>query len=133
MKDKSLGVSMNSTAKKYFLLHIILLLYSTGGIFSKLAAGEKFLSVPFILLYGIQILILLVYAFGWQQVLKVMPLSTAYANKAVTIVWGGLWGVLFFYEKLSAGKIVGCLIVLAGVALYGYADGKKRSEGTAKL
>ncbi len=118
---------MNLTAKKYLLLHTILLLYSTGGIFSKLAAGETFLSLPFILLYGMQIVILIVYAFGWQQVLKRMPLSTAYANKAVTIVWGGLWGVLLFFEKMTAGKIIGCLIVLGGVALYGYAEGKEEA------
>lgn len=119
---------MNSTVKKYLLLHTILILYSTGGIFSKLAAGEKFLSLQFLILYGLQIVILIVYAFGWQQVLKRMPLSTAYANKAVTIVWGGLWGVLLFSEKMTAGKVIGCLIVLGGVALYGYAEGKQNAE-----
>ena len=53
-----------------------------------------------------------------------MPLSVAYANKAVTVVWGCLWGVLIFHERLTPGKVIGALMVLAGVALYGLADGK---------
>ena len=106
------------------------MLYSTGGIISKLAAGQPFLSLPFILLYGCQILILAFYAVGWQQFIKRMPLSVAYANKAVTVIWGCIWGVLIFHEYLTPGKIIGGLLVLCGVALYGYADGKmeKREE-----
>ena len=42
----------------------------------------------------------------------------AYANRAVTIVWGIIWGLLFFNEKLNAGKIIGAVIVIAGVLLY---------------
>ena len=36
---------------------------------------------------------LVAYAFGWQQVIKHLPLTTAYANKAVTVVWGILLGL----------------------------------------
>ena len=42
----------------------------------------------------------------------------AYANRAVTIVWGIIWGLLFFNEKLSLGKVIGAVIVIAGVLLY---------------
>ena len=59
-----------------------------------------------------------VYAIGWQQVIKRLPLITAYANRAVTIVWGIIWGLLIFNEKLNAGKVIGALIVIAGVILY---------------
>lgn len=100
------------------------MLYSTGGIVSKLAAGQPFMSLPFIALYGLEILILGFYAIGWQQFIKRMPLSVAYANKAATVIWGCIWGVLIFHEHLTPGKIIGGLLVLAGVALYGYADGK---------
>lgn len=119
---------MNTKAKTYIALHLFLMLYSAGGIISKLAAGYPFLSTPFILLYGLEILILAFYAIGWQQFMKRMPLSAAYANKAVTVIWGGVWGVLIFREQLSAGKIVGGLLVLVGVALYGWADGKADKE-----
>lgn len=108
----------------YSLLHLFLMVYSTGGIVSKLAAGHPFMSPAFIALYSIEILILGFYAIGWQQFIKRMPISVAYANKAVTVVWGCVWGVLIFHEHLTAGKIVGAALVLAGVALYGYSDGK---------
>lgn len=115
---------MASNVKTSIALHLFLMVYSVGGIVSKLAAGKEFLSLPFLFLYGAEILILAFYAFGWQQFIKRMPLSVAYANKAVTVIWGCLWGVLFFHEHLSAGKVIGALLVLIGVALYGCADGK---------
>ena len=115
---------MNDKVKTNLFLHLLLMVCSTAGILSKLAAGKEFLSLPFLFLYGAEILLLAFYAFGWQQFIKRMPLSVAYANKAVTVVWGCLWGVLFFHEHLSAGKVIGALLVLIGVALYGYADGK---------
>ena len=61
-----------------------------------MAAGYSFLSLPFIFWYGLVILNLGIYAVVWQQIIKHLPLTTAYANKAVTIVWGILWGSLFF-------------------------------------
>ena len=103
------------------------MIYTAGGILSKLAAGESFMSLPFILYYAGELVILLFYAVGWQQFVKRMPLSAAYANKAVTVVWGMLWGVLIFHEKLTAGKVIGGLMVLIGIALYGFADGKDRA------
>lgn len=118
---------MKSKTKVYILLHVFLMIYSTGGIISKLAGKYSFLSIPFILLYGLEIIILAFYAIGWQQFIKRMPLSVAYANKAVTVVWGCIWGVLVFREHLSAGKVIGGLLVLAGVALYGLADGNLNS------
>ncbi|MBR3272342.1 MAG: EamA family transporter [Clostridia bacterium] len=115
---------MNDKAKTCLALHLFLMVYSTGGIVSKLASGQPFLSPAFILLYALEILILAFYAIGWQQFIKRMPLSVAYANKSVTVVWGCIWGVLFFHEQLSPGKVVGAILVLCGIALYGYADGK---------
>ena len=115
---------MKAKAILYVALHLFLMVYATSGLISKLAAGEEFLSLPFILLYGTEILLLAFYAIGWQQFIKRMPLSVAYANKAVTVVWGCIWGMLIFHEHLTVGRIVGAMLVLAGVALYGYADGK---------
>lgn len=101
--------------KYYILLHIVLVLYSMGGICSKLAAEQTFLSFKFILFYGILLLNLAVYALLWQQILKRLPLVTAYANKAVTVIWGMLWGYLFFQEQIRLQQILGGLIIIAGV------------------
>ena len=104
--------------KPFLLLHALLLLYSLSDIFSKLAAGTEVFSLPFLLCYGVVIVILFVYALGWQQVIKQLPLSTAYANKAVTTIWGTVWGILLFRESFSLGKGIGILLVIAGIVLY---------------
>lgn len=108
--------------KVYFSLHFLLLLYSLGGIFTKEAGKQEFLSWRFIACYAGLLFILGIYALGWQQIIKRIPLTTAFANKAVTILWGILWGVLFFDEEISVGKLVGAGIVAAGVVLYTSAD-----------
>lgn len=122
---------MKSNVKVYIALHLFLMFYSVSGILSKLAAGKTFLSLPFLLFFGGQMFILAFYAIGWQQFMKRMPLSAAYANKAVTVIWGCVWGVLIFREQLSAGKIVGGLLVLIGVVLYGWAN-EKMGKGVDK-
>lgn len=99
------------------LLHILLLAYSLGGICSKRAAQHDFLSFEFMLYYGIVLLILFAYAILWQQILKRLPLVTAYANKAITVIWGMLWGSVFFRESVSVWKIMGALIIILGVYL----------------
>ena len=111
--------------KKLFVLlglHIMLMFFSMSGIASKLAAGEKFLSPKFILYYAVIIGLLGVYAIVWQQIIKRLPLTTAYANRAVTIVWGIIWGVLFFHENVTPLKVIGAVIVIVGVVLFATAD-----------
>ena len=119
---------MNNKLKTFLFLHLLLMVYSSSGILGKLAGTHPFPSWPFLLLYAGVVALLGVYALGWQQVLKRIPLSVAYANKAVTVIWGCVWGMLLFREQLSPGKAVGGLLVLAGVALYGWADGKAAKE-----
>lgn len=104
------------------LLHIMLMIYSMSGICSKLAAGQKFLSMKFCLYYGLIILLLGFYAIGWQQIIKKMPLTAAFANKAVTVVWGIIWGFVFFKEPITPGKVVGAVLVIAGIVMYALAD-----------
>ncbi len=103
--------------KKYVLLHALLLIYSFCGVFSKLAASEEFLSIKFIIFYGISIAILGIYALCWQQILKRMSLTGAFFNKAIVIIWGMLWGSLFFNETISINMVIGAIIVLIGVGV----------------
>lgn len=116
----------NSTMLTLILLHIMLMIYSSSGIFSKLAAGEPFLSVKFCLYYSVIIGLLGFYAIGWQQIIKRIPLTTAFANKAVTVAWGLIWGFLFFQEKITVGKVVGAFLVISGVVLFAVADKKDK-------
>lgn len=114
--------------KTLFALHLLLMAYSTSGILSKLAAGVDFLSFDFCILYGGVLCLLGFYAIGWQQILKKLPLTTAFSNKAVTIVWGIIWGALFFFEPITLPKAVGALLIIAGVVLFSHADGQEMSD-----
>lgn len=62
------------------------------------------------------------YAIGWQQIIKRLPLTTAFANKAVTVVWGIIWGAVFFHESITVGKVIGAALVIVGVVIYARAD-----------
>ena len=114
--------------KVYIALHVMLMVYSMSGICSKMAAGQAFLSLPFLLLYGMVIALLGFYAICWQQILKRIPLTTAFANKAVTVVWGLVWGVLVFHEHITVGKIIGILLVVMGIVVYVLSDKEQSHE-----
>lgn len=114
--------------KVLFLLHIMLMIYSMSGICSKMAAKQEFLSFSFCFYYGMIILLLGFYAIGWQQIIKRLPLTTAFANKAVTVVWGLVWGFVFFQEPITVKKVLGAVLVIAGVVIYAKADGEKDEE-----
>ena len=110
------------------LLHIMLMVYSMSGICSKMASRQDFLSLRFILYYAGVIVLLAVYAVAWQQIIKRISLTLAYANRAVTVVWGLVWGMIFFHEQVTVGKAVGAMLVVAGVVFYALADNKQSDD-----
>lgn len=106
----------------YLALHLLLVLYSCSGILSKTASGYAFLSAGFCVCYAGIIVLLGIYAICWQQIIKRLPLTTAYANRAVTVVWGMVWGVVVFKEHLGILQVFGGIVVLIGVALFASSD-----------
>lgn len=94
-----------------------MIILSFGGVFSKIAAKYDFLSFEFIAFYGFSLFTLLIYTLFWQKILKQIPLNLAYANKAVTIIWGMLWGILFFKEQVSIVQFVSVAIIIVGVII----------------
>lgn len=111
-----------------FILHIALLMFSFLSLFSKFAAGEELLSFKFIMYYGLVLAGMFIYAVVWQQLLKKLPLVTAYANKAVTVIWGIIWGFVFFDEPVTIKKVLGAVIIIIGVYVVVTAD----NPGTEK-
>lgn len=108
---------MSNRLKHILWLQCVVLLYTTSGIFAKLASGEGFLSWGFILLYGGEICVLGIYAILWQQIIKRVDLSLAYANRAVALLWSMLWAFLFFHETITVKNIIGVVIVIAGTMI----------------
>lgn len=120
---------MRERIKTLILLHMMLMIYSMSGICSKRASSADFLSLEFCVFYGLIILLLGLYAIGWQKIIKKLPLTTAFANKAVTVIWGMVWGMLFFREDITIGKIIGAFLIICGVVIFAYAD----ADGKEKL
>lgn len=102
---------------RYLYLHIILLLQVFSGICLKFASGNNFLSINFILFYGLGIFFLILYAFFWQKILKIMPLSTAYMNVSMVIIWMIFVGYLIWGEPITINKIIGALFVITGIII----------------
>ena len=120
---------MNRKHLKILLaLHLLLMVYSMSGICSKLASRAPFLSFQFCLYYAAIIGLLGIYAIGRQQIIKCLPLTTAFSNKAVTVVWGIIWGAVFFQEPITVKKVVGAALIIAGVLLYARADTASSGE-----
>ncbi len=106
---------MKDKIKWFVILHIIIIIISASSIISKDAGNYAFLSWDWILRYGCVVAILGFYAIAWQQVLKHLPLIVAYANKAVTTIWGLVWGYLITHEEITPMKIIGAAVVILGV------------------
>ena len=123
MKKTDKGTFVGEVPLKWFiLLHLSLVLNSLAGTASKLAGRQKFLSFKFMFWYGVMLLITMSFAFAWQQILKNMSLTFAFTNKPITIVWGLIWGVMFFRETLTWKMVLGSAIILVGI-IVGVSDG----------
>lgn len=121
---------MNTKNQKFTLLglHVLLMVYSLGGILSKVASEKAWFTWSWLLLMGGIFFLLAFYAFGWQQIIKRLPLTTAFANKAITVVWGIVWGALFFDETITPGKLLGAALIIGGVVLFVKADREERPD-----
>lgn len=99
------------------LLQLVVMIYTLSSVAAKLASGQEAFSFAFFLFYGIEILILGIYAIAWQQIIKRCDLSVAYANRSMAILWSLIWTVIFFHETLTLKNIAGVLIVFAGTMI----------------
>ena len=107
------------------LLQAVFFIYSISSIVSKIASDREIFSLEFCLLYGLDILVLGIYALLWQQGIKKFELSVAYANKAVTLLWALVWGICIFHEKITFWKGAGILLVMAGIFILNSGEGEK--------
>lgn len=106
----------------YFGLQILLMFNAFGGIFSKNAANAPFLSFEYIKNFMGVFIILGIYAIFWQKILKKLPLTVAMANKSVTVIWGMIYGWLFFQETITIWNIIGAIVVISGILIVVDAD-----------
>ena len=128
--EKDMRSASVFSVKNLVFLQVTVVLFSLVSVLSKLASGQAFFSARFLLFFGAEFLLLAVYAILWQQVIKRFPISVAYANKAMVLLWGLLWGVLFFREKVTPQKILGIALVIGGVFLINRPTGSDEEAAT---
>ena len=105
--------------KDFLILQAVVVIYTVSGVLGKLAAmsAEGGDGWGFLLLYGAEIGVLGVYAVLWQQVIRKVELSVAYANRAVALLWSLLWAVFLFGEKITGAQLLGIALVIIGTAV----------------
>ena len=115
--------------KKINKLNIIMLqfsvmVYSLSTVAGNMASKYAFLSPGYILFFGLDFFILGIYAILWQQIIKKFQLSVAYANKAMTLLWSMVWNFIIFSQGITVKKVIGVLVVMAGVIVMNMGEGK---------
>lgn len=108
--------------KTFLLMQVSALVFSLSNVFSKFASFEPLLSLKFVVLYAGSLLVLVVYAVMWQNILAKVPLITAYSNRLLSMVWGVIWGVVIFNESISLKTIIGTAVILYGLYIVVRAD-----------
>ena len=109
-------------------MHLAFLVYTFYPLLGKFATRYDFFSLQFIILYCVVFAILFLYAILWQQVLKRIPLTTAIANKSITIVWGMIFGLLLFGEGISLKMLIGAALILSGILILSTEKEKPRED-----
>ena len=112
----------------YILLQISFFIYALSSFFSKLSTYNNVEIKNVIICYMLSVFCLGINAIIWQQILKKMNLSIAYSNKGVTIIWGLIFGIIFFNEEISFGKITGIFIVILGIFILMRKDENKEKS-----
>ena len=111
-------------------MQITVIIYSFSTVMAKNAAKEPVLSWKMIGFYAVYLLCLFVYALCWQQIIKKIDLSVAYANRCTSVLWCLVWAVILFQEEISLQNLLGVILVLFGIFLINTPGEKKDKEET---
>lgn len=114
--------------KNIVILQAVVVVYTLSSVVAKFATGKELFSFSFFLFYGLEIVILGVYAILWQQMIKKFELSVAYANRAMALLWSAIWAVVLFHEKLGGKQIVGIFLVILGTVIVNTDTSSKVTE-----
>lgn len=107
------GLSISSL----LLLIAAFLIYSTTGVFSKMASMHEMLSLSYIQYFSLVILAMGGYAVLWQLILKRVDLSKAFLFKSLTVIFSLFFAWSIFDETISLKNILGCLFIISGIVL----------------
>jgi len=103
--------------KDILYLQLNFVLFSFIGVIAKTASQYDLFSMGFIKWFILELLLIIIYAYFWQQIIKNINLVVAYSNKGTVIVWNLLWAILFFQENININNIIGSVIIIFGIVL----------------
>lgn len=92
----------------------VIVLYTVSSVMSKEASASGDNLLRFLFFFGMEFVILGVYAVLWQQMIKRFELSVAYANRSMAVVWSMVWAVVFFHDTITVQNVLGVVLVVAG-------------------
>ncbi len=122
-KNKS-GAKVGIKIGDLFMLQLSVVIYSLSTVAANMASKQEFLSLKYLLFFGLEFVILGVYAIIWQQAIKKFQLSVAYVNKSMTLLWSMLWNFLIFAQGITPGRVIGVVMVMAGVVIINLGEEK---------
>lgn len=114
------GISVNGNKIKWknvLQLQAVVVIYTISSVMAKTASMHKDNKMLFLIFFGLEFVMLGVYAILWQQMIKRFELSVAYANRAMAILWSMIWAVIFFHDQITVRNLLGVAIVIAGIML----------------
>ncbi|MCD8062534.1 MAG: hypothetical protein LUE13_09420 [Akkermansiaceae bacterium] len=101
----------------YLVLHLLFIVYALNTMLGRMAAPYGWTDWHrYALLCGV-LLLLGVYAAGWQVMLKRFNLGVAYANRSAVVIWGILLAWLCLGEALSWTLALGAAMIIGGIIL----------------
>ena len=102
--------------KQVLLLQAVVVIYTVSGVMAKFASASEGIG-KLLLFLGLDVFFLGIYALFWQQMIKNIPLSVAYANRAMAMLWSALWALLIFGEKIGGRQMAGIALVIVGICI----------------
>ena len=103
--------------KNILQLQAVVIIYTISSVMAKFASINSGQKLLFLLFFGLEFVMLGIYALLWQQMIKKFDLSVAYANRAMAILWSMIWAVIFFHDRITVRNLTGVAIVIAGIVL----------------
>lgn len=119
------------SVKNILILQGVVVIYTLSSVVAKFATGQELFSFSFFVFYGLEILILGIYAILWQQMIKRFDLSVAYANRAMALLWSAIWAIVLFHDTLALKQILGIAFVVLGTVIVN-SDQKQEADDTTE-
>ena len=104
--------------QKYLALIGVNFIYASTSVCTKMASRQEVLSASYLFWVAGVVGIMGIYALLWQQVISLMPISTAYMFKGTSLIFVLLISTLLFDEAITVNNLVGSAIIIFGIVLY---------------